>query len=203
MTCPRCGAELAAPGVWSNEYQCVEHGVVVPVRGPAGQTPEALWAAVGSSGVPVWAPWPLPPGWLITGIRLAGDAREPARAAVLAASGPAPLGGAADLLLVSEEPGVGWGARLAGVSGLDPGAGLADRPAATKVAIDGHECAMWEVDGPQERSVFVGEADARWLWAIGWPETSGLLLHDHLQLVDLRGTDFDLPVGAISPRLAG
>jgi hypothetical protein len=28
------------------------------------------------------------------------------------------------------------------------------------------------------------------------------LLHDHLQLVDLRGTDLDLPVGAMSPRLS-
>jgi hypothetical protein len=164
---------------------------------------DAIGAALASSGVPVWAPWPLPPGWLITGLRLVGDDRGPARASVLAASGPAPFGGAADLLLVAEEPGIGLGAWLAGVPGPDLGEELPNRPASAKVAIGGHDTAVWEVTVPSDRCAYVGEADGRWLWAVCWPQTSGLLLHDHLALVDLRAADYDLPVGAASPRLNG
>lgn len=203
MSCPRCGSELAPPGLWRSDWSCPEHGGVLPLAPPVPSGAEAIVAALPASGVPVWAPWPLPPGWLITGLQLAGDDRSGAGAAVLASSGPAPFGGAADLLLVSEEPGVGLGARLAGVPGPDPGDRIVQAPVSARVAVDGHEVALWEVSGAADRSAYVGEADGRWIWAISWPETAGLLMHDHLELVDLRGTGFDLPVGAASPRLPG
>ena len=159
--------------------------------------------AARASGVPVWVPWPLPPAWLVTGVRLAGDERGPARAVAVAVSGPAPLGGVADLVLVAEEPGVGLGAWFAGLDGADPGHGFDAGPPAAKVEVSGRPCALWEVAGAPDRSSFVGEASACWLWAVVWPETAGLVVHDQLALLDLRdpGHSLDLPFGAPSPRL--
>ena len=63
--------------------------------------------------LPLWCPWPLPPGWTLTGVAWAGDDRTGVRATAVACSGPAPLGGGpADLVFVAEEPGVGLGTRL-------------------------------------------------------------------------------------------
>lgn len=48
------------------------------------------------------------------------------------------------------------------------------------------------------------EARGLWLWAIVWPEQSGLLMYDELVLTDLRdaGAEVELlPCGALSPRL--
>jgi hypothetical protein len=66
-------------------------------------------------------PWPLPVGWLFTGVAYAGDDRHGGRATAVACSGPGPLGGMGELILVAEELGVGLGARYAGVDGPDPG----------------------------------------------------------------------------------
>ena len=63
----------------------------------------------------------MPLGWLVTGLTYAGDDRTGPRATVLVCSGPAPLGGAADLMILAEEPGIGLGAHFAGLAGPDPG----------------------------------------------------------------------------------
>ncbi|MEV8409079.1 DUF6758 family protein, partial [Streptomyces niveus] len=64
---------------------------------------------------------------------------------------------------------------------------------------------LWHVpDAPPDRAVFAGEALGLWLWAIVWPEQTGLLMYDELVLTDLRdaGAEVDLlPCGALSPRL--
>ncbi len=202
-TCPRCGSALAAPGLRSSVWACPLHGAVAPLQPIPPLTPQAVVTAARASGVPVWVPWPLPPAWLITGVRLAGDERGPARAVAVAVSGPAPLGGVADLVLVAEEPGVGLGAWFAGLDGADPGHGFDAGPPAAKVEVSGRPCALWEVAGAPDRSTFVGEASACWLWAVVWPETAGLVVHDQLALLDLRdpGHSLDLPFGAPSPRL--
>ena len=153
--------------------------------------------------VPVWLPWPLPRGWLVTGFATAGDERTGWRATAVACSGPAPLGGVADLVLVAEEPGVGLGARFAGVDGPDPGTVPVDRAPDAKVPVAGHPTAMWGLEGPDDRAVYVGEAHACWVWAVLWPASDGFLLIDDYVLVDLRdaGRDLDVPFGALSPRL--
>ena len=54
---------------------------------------------------------------------------------------------------------------------------------------------------PRDRAVFAGEAFGLWLWAVVWPEESGLLMYDELMLTDLReaGAELDLvPCGALS-----
>ncbi|MGH8968611.1 MAG: DUF6758 family protein [Actinomycetes bacterium] len=203
-SCPRCGGGLHSPGLWSSEWQCDKHGAVPPMQPVVQPTAEVLRQVTAGSAVPVWLPWPLPKGWLVTGVGHAGDERTGARATVVACSGPAPLGGVAELLLAAEEPGVGLGARLAGIEGLDPGSEAAgSRAPDAKIHANGHPTAMWTLPGAGDRAVYVGEAMAVWLWAVLWPESAGFLLIDDFVLTDVRdaGLDLDVPFGALSPRL--
>lgn len=202
-SCPRCGATLHAPGLWSSAWRCDGHGAVHPLQPVVQPTAEVLHAVRAGATVPVWLPWPLPRGWLVTGFATAGDERTGWRATTVACSGPAPLGGVADLVLVAEEPGVGLGARFAGVDGPDPGSVPVDRAPDAKVPVASHPTAMWALEGPEDRAVYVGEAHACWVWAVLWPASDGFLLIDDFVLVDLRdsGRDLDVPFGALSPRL--
>jgi hypothetical protein len=201
--CPRCGAGLHAPGLWSSAWQCDTHGAVHPLQPVVQPTQELVRAVAAQAEVPVWLPWPLPRGWLVTGLAVAGDERTGARAAAVACSGPAPLGGVAELVLLAEEPGIGLGARFAGLDGPD-GGGIPDgRPPDAKLEAAGHPTAMWSLESPDDRAVYVGEAHGCWVYAIVWPESAGFLLIDEFTLRDLRdGTVPDLPLGALSPRLS-
>jgi hypothetical protein len=167
---------------------------------------EGLGVVVHRAQVPVWMPWPLPVGWLFTGVASAGDDRTGGRATAVACSGPAPLGGVGELVLVAEELGVGLGARYAGIEGPDPGPHLdVGKPPQTKVLAAGRPTPLWLISGtPEGRAVFAGEACGLWLWAVVWPEQSGLLMYDELVLTDLRdaGAEVDLlPCGALSPQI--
>jgi hypothetical protein len=126
------------------------------------------------------------------------------RGCVVALSGPNPGGGPGDLLLVSEEPGVGLGARFAGLDGPDPGEGFATTQPHAFVRFGNHEFPLWHVDAPG-RAAFAGEVMGHWLWAVLWPDTAGVLLIEPITLRDLRdpGQELDLPFGARSPRLPG
>jgi hypothetical protein len=152
--------------------------------------------------VPVLLPWPLQPGWLVSGFASAGDERSGARASVVALTGPNPVGGPADLLVVAEEPGVGLGAGLAGLEWPDPGEGFAEGPPHAVVMVDGHDVPLWQVPA-DDRAVFAGEVQANWLWLVLWPDTAGHLAVEPIPMRDLRDTsqDLDLPFGAPSPRL--
>jgi hypothetical protein len=173
----------------------------MPARRPSRDGLDGLLRA---AQVPVWLPWPLPPAWLVTGFAAAGDERSGARGSAVALSGPNPLGGPADLLVIAEEPGVGLGAGLAGLNGPDPGDGFAARQPHATARVGSHEVPLWHVDA-DERAVFAGEVHASWLWLLLWPDTAGVLLLDQLTLRDLRDGDqeLDLPFGAPSPRLPG
>jgi hypothetical protein len=151
--------------------------------------------------VPVWVPWPLPMAWLVTGFG-AGDERTGIRGCVVALSGPNPVGGPAEMLVVSEEMGIGLGAGLAGLDGPDPGSGFASGPSHGLVRYGHHEFPLWHVDAA-DRAAFAGEVLGNWLWLILWPVAAGMLLVDPLELRDLRdpGQELDLPFGARSPRL--
>ena len=74
-----------------------------------------------------------------------------------------------------------------------------------KVLAAGHPTPLWTVPGtPEDRTAFAGEAAGLWLWAVVWPEQTGLLMYDEMVLTDLRdaGAEVDLvPCGALSPRL--
>ena len=202
--CPRCSGALHAPDVWSSSWRCDTHGAVTPLQQALAADAAHLDAAARRAGVPVWTPWPLPAGWLVTGVRLAGDDRGSAPAVAVAASGPGLMGGPVDLVIVAEEPGVGLGAHYAGIEGPDAGADIVRRPADVKIAAGAHDAPLWSVPGVSDRSAYVGEAAGRWLWLVVWPVGEWMVVHDALRLVDLRdpGHGLDIPVGALAPRLA-
>jgi hypothetical protein len=203
-TCPRCGDELRAPGLWSSAWLCARHGSVAPYTVLTHTGPDAMDHVVQRARVPVWLAGGLPSGWLCSGFAYAGDERSGARATVTAMSGPSPLGGPADLLVIAEEPGIGLGARHAGLAETDPGADFGRTTADAKLVADSHPTAMWSVPVGLDRAVFVGEAKGLWLWALVWPETAGVLMYDGIHLTDLRDLTGarEVGFGSISPRLS-
>ena len=193
---------MREPNAWCSAWQCDVHGEVYPLRMPYSTSAEGLEGLLRGAAVPVWLPWPLPTGWLVTGFAGAGDERTGARGCAVALSGPNPGGGPADMLVISEELGVGLGAGFAGLAGPDPGSEFAARPPHAFVRFGNHEFPLWHVEAPK-RAAFAGEMMGNWLWLILWPDTAGMLLVEPLELRDLRdpGQDLDLPFGAPSPRL--
>jgi hypothetical protein len=180
------------------------HGAVLPLHPPKSPSKEGLSAVLRDARVPLWVPWPLPLGWLVTGFLHAGDDRTGSRACAVALSGPALLSGPADMLLVAEDLGVGLGAYFAGLAGPDPGGVFDASPPHAKAEIRGHPVPLWAVEaaGP-DRAAFIGEAMGHWLWAVLWPSDAGVLMLEQMHLRDLRDPDMelDLPFGAICPRL--
>ncbi len=207
LTCPRCGREVRPPGLWSDAWSCAVHGEVAPLHPAVVGSEEALRQLGQRSQVPVWLPWPLPLGWLVSGLQHAGDEHTGPVATVLACSGPNPLTVevddlSADLLLVAEQPGVGLGARLAGLQGLDPGGRVGTGSPNVKLVAAGHDTPLWSVD-VDGAAAFVGEAAGVWLWALAWPGTAAAVLLEQFELRNACDPDnlFELPYGALSPRL--
>jgi hypothetical protein len=180
------------------------HGGVHPFWLAPRASLEALDHVRSIAGVPLWLPTPMPTGWLVSGVGHAGDERTGARATLLACSGPAPLGGPADLVLVAEDPGVGLGGRFAGLPGPDPGAEVTDAAPHAKVEAAGHPTPLWSLPA-DDRAAFVGAAMGLWLWAVLWPVDAGLLLLEDLVLRDARDgvPEPTVDFGALSPRLTG
>lgn len=184
------------------------HGGISPLHPAVVASDEALRQLAHRAQVPVWLPWPLPFGWLVSGLRYAGDDHTGPIATVVACSGPNPLVldaddlRQADLLFVAERPGVGLAAHLAGLEQLDPGAAIANEAPHLKLHVSGHDTPMWavNVDGV---AAYVGEAAGVWLWAIAWPPGAAAVLLEQFALVDVRSPEhrYDLPFGALSPRL--
>jgi len=207
-TCPRCGGLLRPPGIWSSDWICAAHGAVLPRQPARRPSREGLTVALRDARVPLWTPWPLPVGWLVTGFLDVGDERSGARALATALSGPGLLQGPADMLVIAEEPGVGLGAHFAGLDGFDGGGAGDDTPPHAKIGIRTsgerpHQVPLWVIDGAPDRAVYIGEAMGNWLWIVLWPAETGVLVLEELQLLDLRepGMDLDLPYGAFCPRL--
>lgn len=205
--CPRCGREVRPPNVWSSDWTCEAHGPVPPLSGVREPNATALRLVLDRTRVPVWLPWPLPPRWLVTGFADVGDDRSGAVSCAVALSGPAPLGGVGELVVVAEDPGVGFAAHLARLSGPDPGTGFDRSPPDHKVRHDGHDIPLWTVDTAAGRAVYVGEALGRWIWFVFESSDAGLLMCEVGGVRDLRDLDdggvaLDPPFGALSPFLA-
>lgn len=205
-TCPRCRRAVHPPGLWSSAWECDVHGAVVPLQGVRPPSRDALEVLLDRTRVPIWIPWPLPANWLVTGFADAGDERTGAVACAVALSGPAPLGGVGELIVVAEELGVGLGARLAAMDGPDPGSDFDAGPVDRKVRYEGHEIALWRLDAGDERAAYAGEALGNWLWFVLNPADTGLLMCELSSVRDLRdvrdgGAVLDPPFGALSPFL--
>jgi hypothetical protein len=112
--------------------------------------------------------------------------------------------GRADLLVVAEEPGVGLGARHAGLPHADPGDSVGrDQPDA-RILAAGHPTPLWSVPTAADRAAFVGEAKGSWLWLLVWPAAAGVMVYDEMVLIDLceDPIDVDAGFGSVTPRLA-
>ncbi|MGW1057047.1 DUF6758 family protein [Micromonospora rubida] len=225
MSCPRCGGSVREPDLMHTEWRCLRCGPVPPLHVPERIGAEIMASVVGrvaaaapgaEPATPVWCPWPLPPGWTLTGVAYAGDERTGVRATAIACAGPEPLGGGpADLVFVAEEPGVGLGTRLAGMAGPDPGPQLAEalnepgpghpeHIGQARIRVAGHPTPLWLVNSPTDRSAYAGEARGMWLHAIAWPASAGHLLAEDVELRDLtEWTPSELVYGAPSPYLHG
>ena len=198
-----------------SDWRCLLDGSIVPLH-VAEHIDTAIVGSVasriqstGPRRLPMWCPWPLPVGWTMTGVGWAGDDHRGVLASVVACSGPCPVEhGPADLLLVAEEPGVGLGARYAGIPGPDPGPHLLeevrDTPAHARVHADGWPTPLWSSESAPDRSVYVGEARGLWLYIISWPSAAGYVLAEELHLHDLgESVPSQLAYGAPSPYLHG
>lgn len=178
---------MRAPGLWSSAWECAEHGSVAPYHVLQRPGAEALDHVSRLASVPVWLPVGLGEAWGCSGLAYAGSERDGARATVAAFSGPSPLRGAADLLLVAEEPGVGLGSRLAGMADVDPGGRLGSAPPDAKIVAARHPTPLWPLpDAAEDRAAFIGEAKGFWLWLVVWPAAAGVMVYDGIELVDHR-----------------
>ncbi len=210
LSCPRCGGEVRPPGLMYSQWRCADCGPVAPLHVPAHIDATIVEAALQHVGpLPLWCPWPLPTGWMVTGVAWVGDERSGTKATALACTGPSPLaGGPADALLVAEEPGVGLGTRFAKLAGSDPGPYLVGKidhgTADAKVKASGWPTPLWSVGDAADRSAFVGEARGMWLFAIAFPASAGYLLAEEMHLQDLaQWQPAELTYGAPSPYLHG
>ncbi len=208
-----------------SESRCLRCGPVPPLHVPENINAEIVASVVGRIAaaadpphrppVPLWCPWPLPPGWTLTGVAYAGDDRG-VRATAVACAGPEPLGGGpADLVFVAEEPGVGLATRFAGITGpdpgpqltealSDPGPGHPEHHGQARIRVAGHPTPLWPLGSPTDRSAYAGEARGMWLHAIAWPASAGHLLAEDVVLCDLvEWTPPELVYGAPSPYLHG
>jgi hypothetical protein len=183
--CPRCpDAVIGTDRGWS----CSTHGPIDP-----------LWSAVEpdyysfadhlvrADPLPTWLPWPLPPGWQVTdfgsvqGAEAAETGGGSARAVFVTCTGPSDLDGVVEATVVTEEPGVGLGARCAAVTHTDPGHEVGDGPPSARIRVEAASVPVWPVStvdrgGTLDRAVLAGEAEGRWLWLVLRPASAALLL---------------------------
>lgn len=184
----------------SSAWHCAHHGDVAPLHVVAPVGERTVDAVAAQARVPLWMLLPPPVGWTLGGVARAGDDRGTVATAA-AWSGPSPVGGPADLVVVAEEPGVGLGARLAGLPHVDAGDCVVGAPV-ERVEARGRPVALWACTGtPDDRIALVGEADAAWLWLVVWPAAAEALFAERLVLTDARERAVPYQPGAASPRL--
>jgi hypothetical protein len=188
--CPRCPRPVARDGAG---WVCRDHGPVPPLWRPDEASYDAFVAHLGRSvGFPTLLPWPLGPGWHVSGFGVVGE-DDGVRATVTVCSGTSALDGPVDVLVVSEEPGIGLGARVARIAEETPG-DLGDDPPLARVRVEQVSVPMWPVSTSSapagahavelDRFVLVGELRGRWLWLVIRPASAMLLLRDEWILRD-------------------
>lgn len=199
------------------------HGPVEPLWRPAEADYDSFAELVGRSDqLPTYLPWPMSPGWSIADFGCVGNAGQ-VRATVTTTVGTSDLDGEVEVTIVSEEPGIGLGARCAGTAYDDPGPQISNGPPAIHVRAGGRAVPLWLVDnagaeppvtsggasrgvlGDDDllaRATFAGEADGRWLWLVMKPASAALLLHDEWLLADVTGFGpeaLEMPFGGPRP----
>lgn len=197
-------------------FACSVHGRVQPLWRPAQADYETFAEVISRiDDLPIYLPWPMSPGWSIADFGCVGDQGR-VSATVTTTVGTSDLDGDVEVTIVSEDPGVGLGARCAGTTYDDPGPQISLGQAAIHVRAGGRTVPMWLVEdaaddlpaasaGDDEvlaRAVFAGEADGRWLWLVMRPASAALLLHDDWLLADVTGFGpeaLEMPFGGPRP----
>ena len=160
-----------------------------------------------ADGFPTYLPWPMSPGWTVSDFGVVADATGRASATLTCCSGSSELDGPVDVFVVAEEPGVGLGARCAGLVGDDPGREVGEGPPPVRVRVGSLTVPLWAVSTSNsghefDRSVFAGEALGRWLWLVLRPASAMLLLRDDWILRDVSGLGaplLEMPFGGHRP----
>lgn len=191
-SCPKCATGLAGD---SGGFSCPSHGEVVPLWRTEQSGPDSLIQLVDQAvDIPVYVPWPMSPGWQVSDYGVVADPsadRARALATFTTTTGTSDLDGHVEVTIVTEEPGIGLGSRLAHTTVLDPGEQVGRGPALVQVRAGGHPVHLWPVDtkhaSPLAAGVFAGESDGRWLWVIMRPASAALLLRDEWLLADVTG----------------
>jgi hypothetical protein len=187
-SCPRCADPVHGS---ETSWRCPTHGATLPLWRVEEPDYDAFAEyLVLSRPLPSWLPWPLPPGWQVSEFGCVAVEGRPPRAAFVTCTGATELDGVVELTVVTEEPGVGLGARIGGVDQTDPGREVGVGPPAARVRVDTAGVPVWPVStsGGKEaldRSVLAGEALGRWLWLVLRPASAALLLPDLGQLHDV------------------
>ncbi len=203
--CPQCAEPVRAHEAG---WRCPTHGDQPPLWRPRAATYDAFVAHLDrSAGLPTLLPWPMGPGWQVSDFGAVAAPDQEPRATVACASGMSDLDGAVDVLVVSEEPGTGLGARVARLERTYPPDVRAEQPVA-KVRVERSMVPLWAVstsaaDGEFDRAVLVGEAGGRWLWIVLHPASAMLLLRDEWILRDVAGagaTLVEMTFGGAPPR---
>jgi hypothetical protein len=198
-------------------FACATHGRVDPLWRPHRADYDSFAELVSrSNDLPTYLPWPMSPGWSIADFGCVGS-RDHVRATVTTTVGTSDLDGDVEVTIVSEDPGIGLGARCAGIPYDDPGPQISNGPPAVRVRAGGRSVPLWLVeDAPDEplagmghrdsdvlaRAVFAGEADGRWLWLVLRPASAMLLLRDDWILRDVSGIGpplVEMPFGGPRP----
>ncbi|MDT0202078.1 DUF6758 family protein [Nocardioides sp. AE5] len=197
-SCPRCPTGLAT------DLTCPTHGAVAaPLWRPETATYDALAEHLSrAADFPTYLPWPLPSGWSVVDFGVVHDAGV-SRATVSSVVGWTDEDGPIDLIVVSEEPGTGLGARIAGTVHSDPGHEIAADRAMARVRVESQAVPVWAIPTPEggegmERIVVAGEAAGRWLWLVLQPASAVMLLARDIGLVDISGLGaalLDAPFG--------
>jgi hypothetical protein len=215
-SCPRCTSPVSGEGA---TFACSVHGPIDPLWRPDQADYDSFADLVGrSDDLPTYLPWPMSPGWSIADFGCVGDGGR-VRATVTTTVGTSDLDGEVEVTIVSEEPGIGLGARCAGTTYDDPGPQIGHGPPSIRVRAGGRTVPLWLVDNSGDdadqaahhpsddddllaRAVFAGEADGRWLWLVIKPASAALLLSDDWLLADVTGFGpeaLEMPFGGPRP----
>lgn len=188
-------------------WTCPVHGTIHPLWRPETADYESFAELVGRvDDLATYLPWPMSPGWSISdfGCVTGGDH---SRATMTTTTGTSDLDGPVEVTVISEDPGVGLGARCAGTAYDDPGEQIGLGPHAIHVRAGGRTVPLWAVDSSLDddllaKAVFAGEADGRWLWLVIRPAGAALLLRDEWLLADVTGFGpeaLEMPFGGPRP----
>ena len=203
--CPRCREPLEGPGA----PDCTRHGSGPVLWRAREATYEALVEHLATArDFPTYLPWPMAPGWAVSDFAVVCEASGAPVATLTSVSGASELDGAVDVLLVAEEPGVGLGARCAGLPSGDPGHEMGDQQPVVRIRIGSLASSLWSVStsgaptDELDRSVLAGEAAGRWLWVVLRPASAVLLMRDDWILRDVSGGGplmVEMPFGGPGP----